>query len=54
MAPSTLVVYEQAGQVYVASVNTGLIGRFFRRDAAGPMQRKRSDEKEILRFLENR
>jgi uncharacterized protein (DUF302 family) len=54
MAPTTLVVYEEAGQVYVARINTGLIGRFFRRDAAGPMQRKRHDEGEILSFLAKR
>jgi hypothetical protein len=54
IAPSTYVVYEDQGQVYVASVNTGLIGRFFRREAAGPMQRKRSDEAQILGFLAKR
>ena len=54
MAPTTLVVYERDGQVYVSSVNTGLIGRFFRIEASGPLARKRSDEGEIMQFLAKR
>jgi uncharacterized protein (DUF302 family) len=54
MTPQTLIVYEQNGQVFVSSVNNGVIGRFFRRQAAGPMTKVRGDEKEILEFLTRR
>jgi hypothetical protein len=36
MTPSSMVVYERAGQVYVTMVNTSVIGRFFRREARVP------------------
>jgi len=54
MAPTTLVVYEQNGQVYVASINTALIGRFFRREPVGAIERKAVDEREIISFLQKR
>ncbi len=54
MAPTTLVVYEQNGQVYVATVNNGLIGRFFHHEPAGPIGQKEADEKQIMAFLAKR
>ena len=54
MTPQTLIVYEQNGEVFVSSVNNGVIGRFFRRQAAGPMTKVRGDEKEIFEFLTKR
>ncbi len=54
MIPETVVVYEQKGDVQVAHVNTGALGRFFRREAAGSMRAVRADEREILGFLAKR
>lgn len=54
MTPQTLIVYEQDGKVFVSSVNNGVIGRFFRRQAQGPMTKVRGDEKEIFEFLTKR
>jgi len=54
MTPQTLIVYEQNGEVFVSTVNNGVIGRFFRRQAAGPMTKVRGDEREILQFLTRR
>ena len=51
MMPCTLAVYERDGRVYVASLNRSMIGRFFRREAAGVLRKVRNDEKEILSFL---
>jgi uncharacterized protein (DUF302 family) len=50
MMPCAIAVYEQDGHVYVASLNRGLIGRLFRREAATVMGKVRADEREILRF----
>lgn len=50
MMPCSVAVYERDGQVYVASVNHGLIGRFFRLEAAGVLRKVRADEREILRL----
>ncbi len=54
VAPMTIVVYERDGQVYVSSVNNGLIGRFFRIEAKEPLNRIRSEEAQILEFLAKR
>ena len=50
MMPCAIAVYEQDGRVYIASLNRGLIGRLFRREAATVMGKVRADEREILRF----
>ena len=50
MMPCAIAVYERDGQVYVASLNRGLIGRLFRREASTVMGKVRADEREILRF----
>jgi uncharacterized protein (DUF302 family) len=50
MMPCAIAVYEQGGRVYVASLNRGLIGRLFRREASTVMGKVRADEREILRF----
>ena len=50
MMPCAIAVYERGGGVYVASLNRGLVGRLFRREAAGIMGKVRADEQEILRF----
>ncbi len=54
MAPTTLVAYEENGNVYVASVNTGLIGRFFHHEPAGAILKKEVDERQIMSFLRKR
>jgi uncharacterized protein (DUF302 family) len=48
MMPCSVAVYERDGHVYVASLNRGLVGRFFRREAAGVLRKVRADEHEIL------
>jgi len=50
MMPCSIAVYEKYGQVYVASLNRGLVGRFFRREAAGVLGKVRADERESLRL----
>ena len=50
MMPCSVAVYEKDGHVYVASLNRGLVGRFFRREAAGALRKVRADEREILRL----
>jgi uncharacterized protein (DUF302 family) len=50
MMPCSVAVYEKDGHVYVASLNRGLVGRFFRREAAGVFRQVRADEREILRL----
>lgn len=50
MMPCAIAVYEKDGHVFVASLNRGLIGRLFRREAATVMRKVRADEREILRF----
>lgn len=54
MIPETVVIYEKNGDVEVAHVNTGALGRFFRREAAGSMRVVRADHREILGFLAKR
>lgn len=54
MVPSTIVIYDQGGVVRVSHVNTGALGRFFRREAAGAMRAVRADDSEILGFLAKR
>jgi uncharacterized protein (DUF302 family) len=54
MMPCSVAVYERDGHVYVASLNRGLIGRFFRREAAGVLRKVRADEPEILRLAATR
>lgn len=51
MMPCSLAVYERDGQVYVASLNRGLIGRFFRRETASVIRKVRADEREILHMV---
>ena len=53
MMPCTIAVYERDGKVYVASLNRSMIGRFYRREAAGVLRQVRRDENEILNFLKN-
>lgn len=50
MMPCSIAIYEQDGQVYVATLNRDLIGRFFRREAVGVLRQVRADEQEILKF----
>lgn len=50
MMPCTIAVYERDGHVYVATLNRGLIGRLYRKEAATVMRKVRADEREMLRF----
>lgn len=50
MMPCTVAVYERDGQVYVATLNRGLIGRLYRKEAATVMRKVRADEREMLQF----
>jgi uncharacterized protein (DUF302 family) len=54
MMPCSVAVYEREGHVYVASLNRGLVGRFFRLEAASVLRKVRADEKEILRLAAKR
>jgi hypothetical protein len=54
VAPTTVVAYEEDGNVYVATVNTGLIGRFFHHEPSGAILKKEADERKILAFLKKR
>lgn len=51
MMPCTIAIYERGGRIYVSTLNRGMIGRFFRREAVGVMRQVRADEREILAFL---
>jgi uncharacterized protein (DUF302 family) len=51
MMPCSVAIYERNGQVYVASLNRGLVGRLYRREAADVLRKVRADEREIFRFI---
>jgi uncharacterized protein (DUF302 family) len=54
LLPCSVAVYQRNGKVYVASLNRGMIGRFFRHEAFGILKEVRNDEREILHLAVSR
>ena len=51
MVPASVAVYERNGRVYMATLNRGLIGRFYRHEAFGILKEVRTDERDILQMI---